>query len=107
MDETGPLARTSDPETSHAAAAQTAYVRRVTEFLTLHDRPEGWTWHELVDAGLDLGECPWHRITDARKKGWVTWAYRNGERVRRPGRAGAMQGANVVTVKGANHIRGY
>lgn len=102
-------ARTSDPETSHEAASQlhkrSSAVDAVVRFLAENDRPEGWTEYEITAAiGSDLGDCPWHRISDARREGLAEWALNDEDKkILRPGASGRRQGASRITPKGREH----
>lgn len=77
------------------------------EFLAIHDRPEGWTAHEIMSAmGDALGMCAWHRLTDLRHAGLAQWLYDNdGHPVRRPGASSRTQRATVISVRGGQLYR--
>jgi hypothetical protein len=104
-----PYARTTDPETSHEAAARlhnaSAYTEKIVRFLYENDRPEGWTEHEITaKLNDDLGECPWRRITDARSRGHAEWAVtEDGKPVKRPGNSTRSQGASRISDLGRQY----
>jgi DNA polymerase len=68
----GPLARDTDPETSHLAAAEVnRYYRALVEgFYRQHDDPErGWTWGEIFDTHelpFDKPDNIWKRSAELR-----------------------------------------
>lgn len=103
-------ARSTDPETSQAAAEElevAGYWARVVQFLASHDRPEGWTAYE-IDQALPgkLGLCSWHRVSDVRRKGWASWAVDSeGRNITRPGESTRRQGASRITPEGREWLR--
>lgn len=97
--------RNEDPDTSHASAAElkpAAYWLVVVDFLVKNDRPQGWTDYEIEQQLPDrLGACPWHRVSDVRRKGWAGWIFdESGNKVKRPGAYTAERGACRITIKG-------
>jgi hypothetical protein len=80
-------ARGDDPETSHGYGDDTAkkFSQVAHSYLVRNDRPQGWTWWE-VSQRVDLGQCPWHRFSDLKRRGLIARIYNeDGKLVKRLG----------------------
>lgn len=93
------------PEGAHED--RSAMVERAVRFLHEHDRPEGWTAHELAkELGDELGLSHWKRISDARERGYAAWVVQHGQIVKRPGSSKTLQGATRITQAGRDLVTG-
>lgn len=101
-----PAARNTDPETSHIAAGPPRLSLALTAlgFYAENDRSEGWTRDEVTarfeESGA-LGACPWKRVSECYKKGWLTmvWDTVNDQPLYRPGRhSGGLATQQVLRI---------
>lgn len=98
-------ARNTDPDTSHEAAERlqiTSYWYLIVAFLIANNRAEGWTdWEIQCALPGRLGLCPWHRVSDVRRKGWAAWAAtEEGKPIKRPGESNRLRRASWITPSG-------
>jgi hypothetical protein len=88
------LARSTDPDTSHDAAASVdPTILERTVFKAIKERgTRGATWDELVRiTGLRPGSIS-PRFKPLRKKGYIDWDFDDfGNKIKRPGVSGRFQ----------------
>lgn len=115
------LARTTDVDTSHDAAAQLStgkshcltllrahYIAGMPTHIARYPDEPGLTDHEAAHAaGIDEpGVCWWHRCSDLRKLGLIEWAKNpDGTPVKRVGLSGRQVRASTITEAGRAEMR--
>jgi DNA-binding transcriptional ArsR family regulator len=103
-----PLARNSDPETSHAAAADVAFRASAHRLMALHalDRYGALTDYELADrTGLQQNSIG-KRRKDCQDAGLVAVLKdEEGNNVKRPAPSGSKALVWTLTEKGRQYLR--
>lgn len=101
-----PVARTNDPDTSHAAAARIPRRGSSARLLLYVFSLGSFTADEAADAldGVEGYKAykagTWKRISDLKNLGWIE---DTGER--RPGRVGRLQAVLTITPAGREEVR--
>ncbi len=94
-------ARTSDPGTSHEAAAKLSDKQTMMRTLLATYRETNWTAEEAsFVAGYSAEDGAWKRVSDLKRAGWI-----EPTGATRPGSSGRQQQVCRITDKGREALR--